>query len=115
MILDLTRNYFDKYCIPLLQIKSFNALSNNKPVLDQPIKTNKKRLKNMLKRQEMMTIQHETYQTICTIKIIINSFALIYQDKQLQVLFNKLEEDDGATMIFYRLKGAKKYFKLLNI
>ena len=41
----------------LVEIKDFNALINNKPFFDQPIKkTNKKHIKNLSKYQETMTI-----------------------------------------------------------
>ena len=33
---DTTRNYFDKYYIPLVESKDFNPLIDNKPFLDQP-------------------------------------------------------------------------------
>ena len=46
--------------MPLVEIKDFNALIDNKP-FDEPVKTNKKRMKNVLKCQEIMTIQQETY------------------------------------------------------
>ena len=32
------RDSFDKYFIPLVEIKDFNTLTNNKPVFDQPVK-----------------------------------------------------------------------------
>ena len=32
------KNYFDKHYIPLVEVKDFNALINNKPFFDQPIK-----------------------------------------------------------------------------
>ena len=35
---DPTRDYFDKYYMPLLEIKDFNALIDNKPFFDQPVK-----------------------------------------------------------------------------
>ena len=51
---DPTRNSLDKYYMPLVEIKDFNALIDNKPFFDQPVKTNKKPMKNLLKFQEMM-------------------------------------------------------------
>ena len=33
-----TRNYFDDYYVPLVDIKDFNALIDNKPFFDQPVK-----------------------------------------------------------------------------
>ena len=32
-----TRNSFDKYYIPLVEIRDFNALIDNKPFFDQPV------------------------------------------------------------------------------
>ena len=58
---DPTRNYFDKYYKPLVEIKDFNALLDNKSFFDQLLKTNNKRSKNLPKCQEVMTIQQETY------------------------------------------------------
>ena len=59
-----TRNLFDRYYMPLVEIKGFSALTYNKPFWGQPVnqlKTNKNHLKNLLKRQEMMTKQQEVY------------------------------------------------------
>ena len=56
-----TRDYFDKYYIPLVEIKDFSAFIDNKLFFDQPVKTNKKRIKNLLKCQEMITVQQEIY------------------------------------------------------
>ena len=35
---DPTRNYLDQYYMPLVEIKDFNALIDNKPFFDQPVK-----------------------------------------------------------------------------
>ena len=35
---DPTRYSFDKYYMPLVEIKDFNALIDNKPFFDQPVK-----------------------------------------------------------------------------
>ena len=45
----------------LVEVKDFNAVIDNKPFFDQPIKTNKKCIKNLSKCQEMMIIQQKTY------------------------------------------------------
>ena len=58
---DPTRNSFVKYYMPLVKIKDVNALIDNKRLFDQPIKINKKRMKNLSKCQETMIIQQETY------------------------------------------------------
>ena len=56
-----TKNYFEKYYMHLVEIKDFDALIDNKPFFDQPVKTNKKHIRNLLKCQEMIIIQPEIY------------------------------------------------------
>ena len=43
---DPTRNYFDEYYMPLIEIKDFDELIDNKSFFDQPVKKNKRRMKN---------------------------------------------------------------------
>ena len=43
---DLTKDSFDRYSIPLVKIKDFNAVIDNKPFFDYPMKK-KKRMKNV--------------------------------------------------------------------
>ena len=52
-----TRVSFDKYYMPLVEIKNFNALIDNKPFFGQPVKENKKCMKNVLKCYETIIIQ----------------------------------------------------------
>ena len=52
---------FDRYYRPLVEIKNFNVLIDNKLFFDQLVKINKKHMKNSSKCQEMMTIQQKTY------------------------------------------------------
>ena len=58
---DPTRNNFDKYYMPLVEIKHFNALTNHKPLFDPPVKNKQEAYEKLLKCQEIMTIQQETY------------------------------------------------------
>ena len=69
--------------MPLLEIKNFNGLIDNKIFFDQPVKDNQENMKNLLRFQEMMTMQQETYQIICIVKNIINSLSWIYLSKQI--------------------------------
>ena len=46
-----TTNSLVKYYIPLVEIKTFNALIANKPLFDQPGKTNKKDMKNLSRKR----------------------------------------------------------------
>ena len=39
-------------------------------------------MESLLKCQEITILQHEIYEIICIIKIIINLLELIYQDKK---------------------------------
>ena len=65
-----TRDSFDQYHLPLEEIKHCNALIDKKPFFDQPVKTNIRGMKNLLKGQEIMTIQQEINYIFCTIKSI---------------------------------------------
>ena len=77
--------------MPLVEIKDFNALIDNKTLFDQLVKTrNNKRMKNLSKCQELMIIQQKIYKIFRVIKIIINLLVEIYQDKQIRIFFNKL-------------------------
>ena len=68
---DSRRDFFDKYYMPLIEIKDFNTLIDNIPFFDQPVKTNKNYVKNLLKCQEIMTKQQDEYDLRCfVIKII---------------------------------------------
>ena len=58
---DPTRNSFDEYDITLVEIKDFNALINNKPFFDQPVKNKQEAYKKLVKWQEIMIIQQEIY------------------------------------------------------
>ena len=63
--------------IPLVEIKDFNALIDNKPFFDQPVKNKQEVLKTrkLAKCQERMIIQQETCYSICAIKNITNSLT----------------------------------------
>ena len=56
---DLGRDSSDKYYIPLVEIKDFNALIDNKPFFDRPIMSTQNHWINS-KCQKMMTLQQGT-------------------------------------------------------
>ena len=58
---DPTRNSFDEFYMPLLEIKYLNALIDKKHFLISLWETNKKRMKNLFKCQEIIAIRQETY------------------------------------------------------
>ena len=45
---DRTKNYFDKCYMPLVEIKDFNALTDNKPFFDQPVKNKQKEYEKLI-------------------------------------------------------------------
>ena len=69
---DATENYFDKYYMSSVEIKDFNVLTNNKPFSDPPVKNKQEAYENLLKCEEIMTIQQEIHEIICIIKNIKN-------------------------------------------
>ena len=48
---DFKKDSFEKYYIPIVEIKYFNELIDNKSCLDQPVKKKKKKkIKNRIKK-----------------------------------------------------------------
>ena len=43
-----TRNSFDRYYMPLVKIKGFNASIDNKPVLNQPVKNKREAYEELI-------------------------------------------------------------------
>ena len=79
---DPMRDSFHKYYMPLVKIKDFNTVIDNKLFFDQPIKNKQENIRKLSKCQGTMIILQETYYIICTIKNIVNLLVYIYQDKQ---------------------------------
>ena len=78
----------------LVEIKHFNALIDNKPFFDLPIKSKQEVYEKLVKisrnddykARNLLNLSKIT----STIEIIINLLAYIYQDKQIWVFLNKL-------------------------
>ena len=47
---DPTRNLFDEYCMPLVQIKDFNGLTDNKPSFDQHVENEQEAYEKLVKK-----------------------------------------------------------------
>ena len=59
---DLMRDSFDQYYMPSVEIKDFNALIDNKPFFDQPVKNKQEAYEKLIEMsKKMMIIQQETY------------------------------------------------------
>ena len=71
---DLARNSFDKYYMPLVEIKDFNALVDKKPFFDQPVKSKQEayeKLVEVSRNNDYTTGNLLDYNR----KVIINSLA----------------------------------------
>ena len=53
---DPKRNYFDKYYMPLVEIKDLNTLIDNKPLFDQPVKNKQEAYEKLIEMTKMMII-----------------------------------------------------------
>ena len=58
---DSSDDSFADYFVPLVELKDFKALMSNKILFDKPVKKKQKAYENLLKFQETMIIQQETY------------------------------------------------------
>ena len=106
-----TINSFNRYYLPLAEIKDFNALIDNKTFLDQFLKGTQEayeKLAEMSRNDDYMTgnlldyLYHQKYCKLIGIDLSRQTNKSIPQ----QVNFvGKLEEDNGATM-FLSLKNS---------
>ena len=134
---DPTRGTFDKYYMPLVEIKVFNALIDNKPFFDQPVENKQKGYEKhieMSKNDDYTTGKlldfscHHNYYYLIGISYHHNYYYFIGIDLSRQTNANipqqinftgKLEEDDEATMLFVTEKQQKKknskfFFRFIN-
>ena len=56
--------------MPLAEIKYFNALIDNKPFFDKPVKTKQESCEKLLKCQEIMIIQQAIYRLFVSSKLL---------------------------------------------
>ena len=52
---------FADYFMPLVELKDFKVLMSNKILFDKPVKKKQEAYENLLKFQETIIIQQETY------------------------------------------------------
>ena len=103
---DPTRDFFDCYYIPLVEIKDFHALIDNKQFFDQPVKYKQgayEKLIEMTRNDKYATgnlldyLYHQNYYKLIDIDLSRQKNRSIPQ----QIYFTrKLEKDDGGVMIF---------------
>ena len=108
---DPTRDSFDKYHVPLVEIRDFNALIDNKPFFDQPVKIKKEayeKLIEMSKNDDYTTgnlldfSYHQNYYKLIGINLSRQTNASIPQQ------INFVGKEDGATMFFIDENQQKK-------
>ena len=99
---DPMRDSFDKYYMPLVEIKDFNALIDNKPFLDHPAKNKQEACEKLIEvsknddyttRNILDYLYHQNYYELIGIDLSRKANASIPQ----QINFvGKLEENHGA-------------------
>ena len=105
---DPTRNSFDEYYMSLVEIKDFNALIDNKPFFEESVKNKQKayeKLIEMPRNNDYTTgnlldyLYHQKYYIPIGTDLSTQTNTSFSQ----QINFTgKLEENDSATMFFYR-------------
>ena len=113
------RNSFDEYYLPLVEKKGFNALIDNKPFFDQPVRNKQEayeKLIEMSKNDDYTTehlldyLHHQKYYKLIGIDLSRQKNMSIPQ----QISFTgNLEEDDGAAMFFIAEKRQKQFYMFL--
>ena len=112
---DPTRNSFDNYYMPLIEIKDFNALIGNKLVFDQPVKNKQEVYEKCIERSRnddyttgnlLDYLYHQNYYKLIGTDLLRQKNTSISQ----QINFiGKLEKDGGATMFFIAEKQQKQF------
>ena len=110
---DPNRNSFDEYYISSVKIKVFNALSNNKPLFDQPVKNKHEAYEKLIEmsRNDDYTTgnlldfsYHQNYYKLIGINLSRHANTNIPQ----QINFvRKLKKDDDVVMFFIAEKQQK--------
>ena len=108
------RDSFDKYYMPFVEIKDFNALIDNKLFFDQPVKSKQEayeKLIEMSRNNEYTTgnlLDFSYHQNHYRVNDIDLSRQKKYEYSLTNQCYRKLEEDYGATIF---LKNSKKQLK----
>ena len=57
----VTKLFFDKYYMLLVEVKDFKVLIENTPFFDQPVENKQESYETLAKMSKMMVIEEETY------------------------------------------------------
>ena len=114
---DLTMKSFCKYYVPLVEIKDFNVLIDNKPFFDQPVKNKQEvyeKLIEMSRNDDCTTgnllgyLYHQSYYKFIGTDLSRQTNTNIPPQN---IFTGKLEQDDGAAMFFIAEKQQKTTLK----
>ena len=104
---DSTRDSFDKHYMPLVEIKDFDPLIDNKPFFDQPVKNKQEAHEKHVEMSRNTDYTTGNLLDYFYHKHYYYKLSGLYLSKQTntsilqQINFTwKLEEDDGMTMFF---------------
>ena len=104
---DANRDSLEKYYMSLIEVKVFNALIDNKPFFDQPVKSKQEAYEKLIKMSK-----NDDYTTG-------NLLDYLYHQNYYKFIgmnLSKLGEDDCATMIFISEKQQKTFLNFsLNL
>ena len=107
------RDSFDKYYMQLVEIKDFNALIDNKPFFDRPVKNKQEAYEKLIEisKNDDYAIgnlldfsYHQNYYKLIGIDLWRQTNTNIPQQTNF---IGKLEKDDGATIFFIAEKQQK--------
>ena len=108
------RDSFDKYYMPFVEIKDFNALIDNKLFFDQPVKSKQEAYEKLIvmsRNNDYTTgnlLDFSYHQNHYRVNDIDLSRQKKYEYSLTNQCYRKLEEDYGATIF---LKNSKKQLK----
>ena len=110
---DTTRYSLDLYYMPLVRIEDFNALIDNRPFFDQPVKNKQEAYEKLIEtsRNDDYTawnlLDYLFHQNYCIpIRTDLSKQKNTIIPQQINFI-GKLEEDDGAAMFFITEKQPK--------
>ena len=108
-----TRDFFNKYYMILVEIKDLNALIDNKPFFDEPVKHKQELYEKPVEmsrnydyttRNLLDFSYHQNYYKFSGIDLLRKANTSIPQQINF---FGRLEEDDGSAMFFIAKKQQK--------
>ena len=111
------RDSFDKYYMPFVEIKDFNALIDNKLFFDQPVKSKQEayeKLIEMSRNNDYTTgnlLDFSYHQNHYRVNDIDLSRQKKYEYSLTNQCYRKLEEDYGATYFWKTAKSSWKAAK----